>query len=84
MTTRFTQDEWLSIIDGAEKNLPLSKIVYKAPKLGTEAFAKCIDHTSLKINTTKEQIDVLCAEAMKYNFKVLLELSSPSLLAAWL
>ena len=70
MTTRFTQEEWVSIIDSAEKNLPLSKTVYKAPNLGTEAFARCIDHTLLKLNATKEQIDILCEEAKKYNFKV--------------
>ena len=70
MTTRFTQEEWLSIFDGAEKKLPLSKTVYKAPNLGTEMFAKCIDHTLLKVNATKEQIDSLCEEAKKYNFKV--------------
>lgn len=70
MTIRFTQDEWITVIEGADKNLPLSKTFYEAPDLGTEAFAKCIDHTLLKLNATKEQIDVLCEEAKKYNFKV--------------
>ncbi len=80
MTARYTQEEWLSIIGGAEKNLPLTRTVYKAAKLGTEAFPKCIDHTLLKLDATKEQIEVLCEEAMKYNFKVSLELPSHSLL----
>ena len=70
MTTRFTQEEWLGIINGAQENLSLSKTVYKAPTLGTEPFAKFIDHTLLKVNATKEQIDALCKEAKKYNFKV--------------
>lgn len=82
MGTRFTQDEWLSIIGEVEKNPPLSKIVYKAPKLGTEAFTKCIDHTLLKLDATKEQIDVLCEEAIKFNFKVSLALPIHSSLAA--
>ena len=76
MTTRFTQDEWLSIIDGAEKSLPVPNTVYKAPSLGTEAFAKCMDHTLLKLDATKDQINVLCEEAKKYNFKVQFESAS--------
>ena len=31
-------------------------------------IAKMIDHTALKANTTKEQIEVLCSEAKQYNF----------------
>ena len=79
MTMRFTQDEWINIIEGADKNLPVSRTLYKAPDLGTEAFAKCIDHTLLKLNATKDQIDSLCEEAKEYNFKVGLELASRSL-----
>lgn len=82
MTARCTQDEWLSIISEAEKNLPLTRNVYKAAKPGTEAFSKSIDHTLLKLDATKEQIEALCEEAMKYNFKVSLELLSHSLLPA--
>ena len=70
MTTRYTQDEWLAIINEAERNLPSKPIEYKAPILGTEDFAKSIDHTLLKLGATEEQIDLLCEEANRYNFKV--------------
>ena len=70
MTARYTEEEWLDIIKSAEKNLIESKSVYKAPGLGSEAFAKSIDHTLLKLNATKEQVTELCEEAKRYNFKV--------------
>ena len=70
MTTRYTDEEWLDIIDQAEKNLPLTPVVYKAPNLGSEAFAKTIDHTLLKLDATKEQVDAICEEARMFNFKV--------------
>ncbi|KAK3172549.1 hypothetical protein OEA41_005872 [Lepraria neglecta] len=69
MTTRYTDEEWLDIIDQAEKNLPLTPVVYKAPNLGSEAFAKTIDHTLLKLDATKEQVDAICEEARVFNFK---------------
>ncbi|OIJ12276.1 deoxyribose-phosphate aldolase [Anaerobacillus arseniciselenatis] len=31
-------------------------------------IAKMIDHTALKANTTKEQIEILCSEAKQYDF----------------
>lgn len=34
------------------------------------SFARYIDHTLLKPDATPTQIDVLCDEALKYNFKV--------------
>lgn len=34
------------------------------------AFARYIDHTLLKPDATPAQIDALCDEALKYNFKV--------------
>ena len=70
MTTRYTQDEWLAIFDQAEQNPNSTSIEYKAPSVGTEAFAKSIDHTLLKLEATGEQVDTLCEEAKKYNFKV--------------
>jgi deoxyribose-phosphate aldolase len=35
-----------------------------------EAFAETVDHTLLKPDATVAQIDQLCEEALKYNFKV--------------
>ncbi|KAL9001705.1 MAG: hypothetical protein Q9188_005328 [Gyalolechia gomerana] len=69
MTTRYTQAEWRVIIDEAERDLPSSFPRYKAPTLGTLDFAKCIDHTLLKLDATKEQIDLLCEEAKKHAFQ---------------
>ncbi|KAL8916473.1 MAG: hypothetical protein Q9208_008505 [Pyrenodesmia sp. 3 TL-2023] len=69
MATQYTQSEWQSIIDSAERGLPSSYPEYKAPAPGTPDFAKCIDHTLLKLDATKEQIDQLCEEALKYGFK---------------
>ena len=70
MTTTHTQNEWLAIFDQAEHDLPKSTSEYKAPSLGTAAFAQTIDHTLLKLEATGEQIDALCEEAKRYNFKV--------------
>ena len=74
---RNTKDEWLAIIEQAEKGIPSTFTQYKAPELGSEDFAKSIDHTLLKLETTKSQIDELCDEAKKHNFKVN-EYSSPN------
>lgn len=71
MTTRYTQDEWLDIIDRAQKSMPGTTIhQYKAPNIGTKEFAKTIDHTLLKLDATREQIDKLCEEAKFHDFKV--------------
>lgn len=70
MTTRYTDDEWETIIDQAERNLPSTPVEYKAPNLGSEEFAKTIDHTILKLDATKEQVDAICEEARRFNFKV--------------
>lgn len=72
MTTRYTQDEWLAIFDQAEQNLPSTPPECKAPSLGTAAFAKTIDHTLLKLAATEKQVDTLCEEARRHNFKVCL------------
>ncbi|KAL8827970.1 MAG: hypothetical protein Q9170_006798 [Blastenia crenularia] len=69
MTTRYTQAEWRTIIDEAERDLPNSFPEYKAPTLGSQTFAKCIDHTLLKLDATKEQIDLLCEEAIRHEFQ---------------
>ena len=70
MTTRYTDEEWLDPINQAEKDLPNTPVIFKAPDVGTEAFAKTIDHTLLKLDATKEQIDAICEEATRFDFKV--------------
>lgn len=70
MTNRYTQDEWLAIIEYAKECFHIPRARYKAPNIGTEDFAKSIDHTLLKLEATKEQIDKLCEEARRHNFKV--------------
>lgn len=70
MTNRYTHDEWLAIIDRAKDCFQSISVDYKAPSIGTEAFAKSIDHTLLKLDATKEHIDKLCEEARRHNFKV--------------
>lgn len=70
MTTSNTNEEWLAIINRAEMALPTTLPKYTAPGLGTTQFAKCIDHTSLKLDVKKSQIEDLCEEAKKHDFKV--------------
>lgn len=70
MTNRYTNEEWASIIKRTHSCTPEKKTKYTAPMIGSLDFAKCIDHTLLKIDSTKEQIDRLCEEARRYNFKV--------------
>ncbi|CAF9925694.1 MAG: hypothetical protein ALECFALPRED_003203 [Alectoria fallacina] len=69
MTTRYTQDEWLAIFDQAGQNPPSTPLGYNAPSVGTAAFAKTIDHTLLKLDATEKQVDTLCKEARRLNFK---------------
>lgn len=76
MTTRYTQDEWQCMIDETEQHLPNAFPQYKAPTLGSPDFAKCIDHTLLRLDATKEQIDELCEEARRYDFQV--QFTSPA------
>lgn len=69
MTNRYTNAEWLEIIKQAEENLPSAHVEYKAVSILSEEFAKVIDHTLLKVDANKEQIDLLCNEARSHNFK---------------
>lgn len=69
MTTRNTKEEWLSVIEQAQKGIPSTFTEYKAPGLGTLGFAKSIDHTLLKLDTKSSQIDTLCEEARHHDFK---------------
>ena len=70
MTTGHTDEEWQAIVDQAEHSLPKPPAECKAPDAGSEAFAKMIDHTLLKLDATEEQIDALCEEARRFDFKV--------------
>ena len=70
MTRTHTNEEWQLIIDQAGQSLPKEPITYKTPTVGSEAFAKTIDHTLLKLDATEEQVDALCEEARKSDFKV--------------
>ena len=70
MTNRNTKDDWIAVIEQAEKGIPSNFTEYKAPVLGSEEFAKSIDHTLLKLESTQSQIDELCEEARRHNFKV--------------
>ncbi|KAL8671685.1 MAG: hypothetical protein Q9168_003833 [Polycauliona sp. 1 TL-2023] len=69
MTNRYTQLEWAAIIGQAEKDTPSSFPQYKSPVLGTPEFSQCIDHTLLKLDANKHQIDELCGEARKLHFR---------------
>ena len=72
MTARYTDKEWENVIKDVETNL----LVPQAPDLlsswlgAPEEIVKLIDHTLLKVEATPSQIDVLCAEARIYRFKV--------------
>lgn len=69
MTNRYTHSEWRTMIDAAERDLPNNFPEHKAPILGSTDFAKCIDHTLLKLEATKEQIDELCQGARRHDFQ---------------
>lgn len=69
MTNRYTDAEWLEMIEQTERNLPSVPVEYKAVSILSQDFAKAIDHTLLKLDATKEQIDLLCIEARAHNFK---------------
>ena len=70
MTNRNTKNEWIAVIEQAEKGISSTFAEYKAPGLESEEFAKSIDHTLLKLESTQSQIDELCEEARRHNFKV--------------
>ncbi|KAL8761553.1 MAG: hypothetical protein Q9203_007721 [Teloschistes exilis] len=69
MADRYIQSEWRTMIDAAERNLPNTLPKHKAPTLGSVDFAKCIDHTLLKLEATREKIDELCEEARRHDFQ---------------
>ena len=63
MTTRYTNDEWATIIGQVEKEIVVSQEPYPCPDIGSLAFAQTIDHTLLKLDVKEVQFDYLCAEA---------------------
>ena len=65
-----TDEEWAAIIDQAYKDLPTDFPSYDCPDPGTAEFAQYIDHTLLKEDATTAQIQQICEEAKKYQFKV--------------
>ena len=75
MTLHYSQEQWLTIIDRARKELLPEHITYRVPALGTVEFAKFIDHTLLKLDANEEQIHQLCDEATRCDFKVGLPLT---------
>jgi len=69
----FTDSQWEKAIAQTisavtSDQSPVKK--YEYPALSSKEFAKCMDHTLLKIDATPVQIAVLCEEASKYGFKV--------------
>lgn len=57
------------MIKQAEKHLSKEHFQYNAVSILSEEFAKAIDHTLLKLDATREQIDLLCNEARVHGFK---------------
>lgn len=70
MTTRYTDEEWVSIIADIERDVHVLERVRTSPAVGSTAFAQTIDHTLLKLEATPKQIDELCAEARVGQFAV--------------
>ena len=74
MTSR-TNDEWAVVIATkvaeilADTSSPDSNVISGIAEPNA-AFAATIDHTLLKPDATTAQIDELCAEAVKWGFKV--------------
>jgi len=68
MTTRYTDEEWVTFIEEVERDVVVAKEPYPYPKIGSREFAKTIDHTLLKLDAKSVQIDALCAEARVHEF----------------
>ncbi|KAF2104752.1 deoxyribose-phosphate aldolase [Rhizodiscina lignyota] len=68
MMQNLTNEEWHSLIKSIESKLIEPKDAPLASMSAAEAAA-FIDHTLLKPDAEPEQIDKLCDEAKKYNFK---------------
>ncbi|PNS15996.1 hypothetical protein CAC42_4397 [Sphaceloma murrayae] len=70
MTTRYTDQEWSSIIASTEKvvRTAITQISKAVPPIDSPQLAQTIDHTLLKLDATKAQIDDLCSEARVAGF----------------
>ncbi|KAI9703203.1 MAG: hypothetical protein M1836_007768 [Candelina mexicana] len=69
MTTRYTDPEWVQIIQESQESLSDDKTIYQAPMIGSPEFARYIDHTMVNLDAKKEHIDILCAEARIHGFR---------------
>lgn len=73
MASLFTDSEWEVKIADTIKAVQSQAVLsqnYTYPALGSQDFARCMDHTLLKTDATPAQIDTLCDEAREYCFKV--------------
>lgn len=72
MTTRYTNAEWEAIIADTQQDVlaAITEEPRPCPMIGSREFARTIDHTLLKIEATRAQIDTLCAEARVAGFAV--------------
>lgn len=70
MTTRYTNDEWTTLIRQTEKCLRVNQLPCPYAPVYTAGFAQYFDHTILKVDTTPQQVDKLCGEARMQGFKV--------------
>ena len=70
MTSRYTDDEWRTILADVEKDIVVSQKPYPRPDVGSPALAKTIDHSLLKLDAKAVQFDDLCAEARVDGFAV--------------
>ncbi|KAL1301444.1 hypothetical protein AAFC00_005696 [Neodothiora populina] len=68
MTTRYTDEEWSSIIAGFAAEVSITERPRSSPLAGSAALAAAIDHTLLKLDATSQQVDALCAEARVLGF----------------
>ena len=64
-----SQQDLQTAIARASKQLQDNDRVYEVPDAGSGGLAQAIDHTLLKLDANEAQIDSLCEEAKKYNFK---------------
>ena len=71
-TRNRTNAEWRTLVETkiAEVELADYDITFEGPS----DIARSIDHTALKPESTEAQIDQLCGEARKYDFKVTFQL----------
>lgn len=67
---KYSQEEWTQVINRAFGSLPSTYQSHVTPETGSAEVANLIDHTLLKTDATPQQIDKLCEEARRFQFKV--------------